>query len=200
MFCALCGRRMFGKTLRERRYYVCLGGAGSGSRAAGEHGEYPRHIFARESDLLDGVWRLFREQVFSEQRLSQPLGAEIADIGRARQEVLSHQLANLRRRQERLIAVLELRDDPDGLIFAQVRARLADMERDRALLSDELSIEDPAGLARVPAGSLGEVSVSPVDLARLPAELLCDLFGAFQLEIHYSRPTKTATYRMTVAK
>ncbi len=129
LFCALCGGRMLGKSVRNTPYYVCSPKKGYNP---------PGHpaissFWIREEALLAGLGGFRAERVFGRYR-HDLLGAHLDGVAAARQEERDRRLVALRtaltetesRRQRRLLTTLETRDGPTGAVFSRVQQRIAD--------------------------------------------------------------------------
>jgi site-specific DNA recombinase len=198
LFCAGCGRRMFGKTRREHAYYAC---APAGAAPDG----HPASFWVQEQPLLDGVNQFFSRAVFGQDRhalLARQLAGADTRARTDRAAGIAAQrkaLADIDKRRARLMHVLETTDDPDGELTRQTQTRLAELRTDNdaahATLRDLEHEPDPTPTPAL----LGALPAVGLDLARVPAERLRPLFEAFRLRIDYDKPTNTARCRVTIA-
>jgi site-specific DNA recombinase len=209
VFCALCGRRMFGKTRKGHAYYCCQPGRNVGQSTADERDpEHASSIWVREDALLAGVNEFFAERVFGPHRrelLAADLGSEDCrslEESATRRGVLERALADIEARQRRLMRTLEVEDDPDGVVFTRVRERLTELDRQRKAKSVELATvvsNEPAARSQA-AELLDRVPVTTVEMSDLPESILRPLFEAFRLEVHYARPTNHCTLRVAISE
>jgi site-specific DNA recombinase len=211
--CALCGRRMRGKLRRKARreylYYACEPQRSVGRQvAADRQPEHPASVLVRGDVLLGGVLEVFARRLFGPDRralLAEDLPAvargEVA-AWEARVQGLQRTVADLQGRQARLVRTLEERDDPGGVLFAQIARRLGELDREQQAKLAELR-----GLvARRP-----DADAQAVDLLELlplltserlgaaPEPLLRALFERFQLQVRYHKPQNRATVRVALS-
>jgi site-specific DNA recombinase len=204
VFCEMCGRRMFGKTLRGRTYYACQPGLNLGQAAADRHPDHPGSIWVREDGLLDGLHQLLDERVFGPDRrelLAAELGHETTqrrDDHAARRAALERAIAQIGERQDRLIATLETRDDATGALFDRVRDRMDTLERERTAKVAALRELDQAADPASDPGLLDALPTTTIDWNEVPAEFQRDLFDALQVHIRYDRTTNTAHGQVTL--
>jgi site-specific DNA recombinase len=193
VFCALCGRRMCGKSRHaDDLYYGC--------QPAGVVPEgHPKSLWVSEPKLVAGVYAFFAKYVFGPNRRQLLAQQHDGSSDKRRQQ----EIASIRRKQDdiaarrkRLVRSLELTDDPDGDLVRDVNARLAELRVDSERLADQA-----AGLeGAVPElALLDSLPVADVDLARLPDAQARALFDAFRLEVRYDRAANVAHCQVTVS-
>ena len=130
------------------------------------------------------------------------LGTRVEADRVAKLRALRRSVSEVDGRKARLIRTLEMNDDPDGIVFGEVRERLVELEKDRQeKLSAIAGIErdDPS---RPQDASLldGLPVVDPVDLlTEAPDDDVRRLFDAFRLELVYDKPAREVTIRVTVS-
>lgn len=61
--CALCGRRMFGKTKKGHAYYSCKPSLNHGTDVAERFPDHPPTVWVREDALVEGIRVFFAERV-----------------------------------------------------------------------------------------------------------------------------------------
>ena len=204
VICAMCGRRMFGKTLRGKTYYACQPGLNLGQAARDRHPDHPGSIWVREDGLIDGLQRFLNERVFGRDRrdlIAADLDTETAHNRRdnaKRRAALERAINEVGERQRRLIDTLETQDDPTGVIFGRVRQRVADLEATRTEKIAELADLDQNTTAVPDPDLLEQLPEIELDWAAIPADVQRDLFNALQLEIRYDRTTNTARGQITL--
>ena len=205
--CDLCGRRMSGKTKKGAAhvYYNCrpaLNHTGRTDRFPG----HPANVYVRDDLLVAAVQTFFATRVLGPDRHDR-LRADIQDQTTSRpatrqadqRKALDRSLADLDRREGRLIRTLETQDDPDGLLTDRVRTRLTELHQERRHLDDRVRqldsqpqpepVADPSLLDELP---LIEVK----RLAELPQDIQRGLYDAFHLEVRYNRTEHAATIRI----
>jgi DNA invertase Pin-like site-specific DNA recombinase len=199
VFCAACGRRMFGKTMRNRTtYYACQPTRNVGQAAEDRHPAHVNTVWVREDALLSGLQDLLNRRIFGPDRrnlLAATLAASNHDERRqhqAHRDALQKAIEQIAARQDRLITTLESQDDPDGVLFARVRDRLTDLERDRTTKIAELRSLDTATVVTEDVGLLDQLPQTQVELSQLPVGIQRELFDALQLQIRYDSRTGTA--------
>jgi site-specific DNA recombinase len=199
LFCALCGRRMGGKT-RKRVYYACAPRKAylpAGHPAAGG-------VFVREDHLLDKVNAFLSDHVFGAYR-RQLLDANIRHLDAAAAREREQQVAGLRRaitdidvKIKRTIHNFELVDDPDEDFVRDINERRAELRTQRDRLATQLAEVEQRILAAPNPDLLDALPVMKIEVEQLPADLARALFEALRLEIRYDRDTHTATCRITL--
>ena len=212
VICALCGRRMRGHVIRERRYtyYICRPADARSPGTAARSPGHPPSINVREDYLLDGILAFFAESVFHplrRQRLAEQLrtvDADAATNARQQQATILRAIGDLDARMRRLVRTLELDQTLDGpdaqATLSQVRDRLGELRRQRAAKAAELAaIDTQAERSDDTAVELLDALPASTDtLAEVPEPLLRQLFTAFQLEVRYDKHTNTATLQITL--
>ncbi|WP_199537143.1 recombinase family protein [Spongiactinospora gelatinilytica] len=198
VFCAACRRRMFGKTRIPYSYYACV--PAYGHRPEG----HPPAIYVREDRLMDGVSDFFARRIFGSARwhyLDHALadGTNRAmDEYQAKADALRRAIADIDSRRARLVRTLETTDDPIGDLVQDIHARAARLAEERAAKHRELGDLQQVQPVRSVPELLDVIPVGTADLALLPEVVLRRLFDAFRLEIHFDKPTNTATCRVTI--
>jgi Phosphotransferase enzyme family len=175
------------------------------------YADHPKNIWVREDALIAAVHAFFTNRILGPDRrqiLDNHLGTGRAELptdhGR-RREQLAKQVADLRRRQQRLIE--ELEDDNDDLDeaarrvyrasirdrFTDLTAKIAHAEKER---SEDRSAkvdgrtDDPALLDALPQLRL--------NLPTAPQQLQRALYEAFDLKIIYNGERREAKLRVTI--
>ncbi len=198
VFCAACERRMFGKTRTPYSYYACV--PAPGYRPQG----HPAAIYVREDRLMDGVSDFFARRIFGSARkvyLDRALAdSENTAVGehQAKAEALRRAITDIDVRRTRLVRTLEMTDDPTGDLVQDIQNRAAHLAEERVAKQRELHDLEQARPTQTEPELLDEIPVGSADLALLPEAVLRRLFDAFRLEIHYDKPTNTATCRATI--
>ena len=200
LFCELCGRRMFGKSRRQRSYYACAPKAGQ--RVPDGH---PASLWIAEDTLLDALNTFLAHHVFGAYR-SQLLDAtmtERADTAATEhtQQVAATQtaLADLDRRRTALVRALELADDLDPELLTDISHRRKELAAERTRLRERLDQLHTVELQRSNPGLLNLLPVGPCDLDALPEDIARRLFEALRLEIHYNKTDHRAQFRITLS-
>lgn len=199
LFCALCGRRMFGKPKHGRSYYVC-----SPKKAWLPDGHPPATYWVPEDQLVDGVSNFLATQVFGEYRRSL-LDARVRDLTDQTRNEREHKIKALQRtikeietKRKNLIRSLEVTAEVDEDLIRDVNERRAELHARRQEAEQQLA-ETEQEISRAPNPSLIDyLPITGVDLAALPDELSRRLFEALRLEITYNCHTRTATCQVTL--
>jgi hypothetical protein len=217
--CALCGRRMSGKTRNGVPYYACE--VDRWQRTKAEFASHPKSLSVGEKTVLAEVSRFFAGHVFGPDRHAH-LAATLAASSAAQdgQKSTAHEraqlekdLAALERRQGRLIQTLaegtgdhedgtpHFGPDEERAFRDGIRTQHAALVREHRTLSERLAklTATPAAPTGGDPALLDALPVLPVDLARVPEELQRRLYDAFQLQITYHRPQRELTLRVTIA-
>jgi site-specific DNA recombinase len=195
--CAACGRRMQGKVRQGITYYHCRP---YNHRPGAAFADHPPTVYVREESLVEAVGDFFATRVFGADR-SALLVAEVGAHDEQAEQERAARTAGLRRAlgeaaagKARLIRTLEVNDDPDGVVFEGVHARLTELERERRALADELAAlesADPAVGRDV--ALLDELpTVDGFDFSQAPEATLRTLFDAFRLVVRYDRTAHAA--------
>ncbi|GIH99154.1 putative recombinase [Planobispora takensis] len=205
--CDLCDRRMFGQTEMRRKaqysYYCCqpsINHKGREDRFPG----HPKVVRVREDSLADAVHDLFQRRVFGPDRhalLAADLPAtahRAEDEWEARCKALKKGVAEITRKQDRLIAQIE-DSDGDAEFARRLRARFAELETDRRTRAEQLAEAEANPPARDHrTGLLDMIPMLSARLADLPEDLRRELFAAFHLEVRYNDRTGVALLRITI--
>ncbi|TDD15479.1 zinc ribbon domain-containing protein [Nonomuraea diastatica] len=193
IFCAMCHRRMFGKTRRQTAYYTCL--PAHGYRPDG----HPPTIYVREDHLMDGITQFFANNIFSPARRARLSSALIqaskreADSHAQGRRALQRAIEDLDVRRARLINTLEVTDDPTGDLARDIQERMTNLVRQKADKLAQLRDLDMAQPVRHAPDLLDALPAGVPILDRLPEELLRKLFDVFRLQVRYDKTTHTAT-------
>ena len=171
LFCCSCGRRMFGNTKRQVSWYACA------PKKAYRPDGHPVIFRVREDHLLDGLAGFLSGRVFGPCR-HQLLAAELKTASEAARHERASRISALRRsitetetKSKRLIRNLELTDGIDQDFIRDINERRAELRARRDELQRKLAAaEDQAHRAPNPA-LLGQLPVTPVDLASMPDEI-----------------------------
>ncbi len=213
--CALCGRRMRGRVVRQRRYtyYTCRPADARSPRADARWPDHPPSIHLREDYLLDGILAFFTEKILHprrRERLAEQLhsvDAHAVEAATQQRASIQHAINDLDARTKRLVRTLELDqalDHPDGgagAAFTHVRERLGELQRQRDAKTAELAAMDDQATQPADGNAADLLDALPAStdaLADVPEPLLRQLFTAFQLEIRYDKHTNTATLQVTL--
>ena len=148
----------------------------------------------------------FNDRVFGPRR-KELLKADFSAIDgisevqeRDRIRSLAAALKRIESGQGRLIRKLEMDDDLEGVLFRQVRKRLAELEEERVGklgMLQELQAKD-FEMQPPPMELLDRLPLGEIALASAPAELLRLLFEACRLEVRFNRLTNEAACRVTI--
>jgi site-specific DNA recombinase len=169
VYCALCGRRMFGQTERRRRSqyaYLCCQPDRNHKGRTDRFPNHPPIVRVREDLLLEAVHTFFADRIFSPQRralLEADLPAcdqRADDDWNARHNALAQRLREIARRQGRLLEQVEedALDDHDSTtqeFTRRLRDRFATLETERRTKLQELH-QLEANLHRTALTSLRE--------------------------------------------
>jgi site-specific DNA recombinase len=211
VICALCDRRLYGRTLRRREtynYYVY-----QPKPAHHAHRDWyrthPKSLWVREDKLLTAVNTFFARRIFGPDRAAflaepEPTTGQLEDRSAAQRATLEAKIREVQRQQTNVITELQTYQttgdpDIDRQWTAQLRASFAKLGAQRKTTEAEL-----AALATAPIAGhrderlLDRLPVLDVDLAGLPEDLQRQLFDAFHLQIRYHQPTNRATLRVTI--
>jgi hypothetical protein len=145
---------MFGKTRHGNPYYPCQPGRSQGKVAVERDPRHPPTLYVREDALLPGILRFLGERIFGPNRREllhadlEVLDDEPMRKKRARIKVLRRAIEAIEARQARQVRSLEMDDDPDGIMFRQIRDRLRQLEDERLLKIQELSNSKSPTLSR----------------------------------------------------
>jgi len=207
--CAHCARRMSGKVKNRIPYMHCrpIGAAVPGVTVE-RFRDHPRSVYVREDALLGILGDFFAQRIFGADRSARVLADLGGDDERAERErearmtALRRTLADLDARKARLIRRLEEDDDPEDVLYADVKARVGELARERATHAAELAaLEEAAGPGEGRDASLLDrlpMLASTLDLAALPDATRRALFNAFRLVVHYDRVTNEAEVVVTL--
>jgi len=197
VFCAICGRRMFGRTSHETCSFACP--PQSKTSAPG----HQNAISVRQDALLDGLRLFLRDHLLGPNRttlLAETL-SRTAHEADTRQELRLHELAeqirDLNERRARLVASLEACADPDPDFVHGIQVRMAELRvaRDEA----EAAHRDLARQVREEANpNLLDLLPTGTPSLDQPEPLMRRLFDLTHLEIHYDAGSRETTYRCTL--
>ena len=198
LYCDLCGRRMFGNTMRDHAYYACA------PKKAWRPEGHPTICRVREDSLIDALEEFLSTRIFGAYRhdlldLSLKTLDEVGRRERAdRITALRRAIADAHTKSKRLLRTLELADEIDQEMIRDINERRAELKAERADLEARLEqAEDEVQHAPNP-DLLHRLPIGRVDLTRLPDEVSRRLFEALRLEIRYNHETRTATCRVTL--
>lgn len=197
--CALCGRRMFGKTRREVGYFACQPPKGKCEAS------HPKSVWVREAYLMEAVLGFFTDRVFSPAR-SRALFAAIPDADTAALREHEQAVSSLERRQEelnerrdRLLGQLEFVDDPASRLAGDIRERAERLYTEKEEIDRQLRELRERPPVRVAPEMLDAIPVQAVELDKVPEEVLRRLFEAFRLELTYDKWANHVHIRVTLA-
>ncbi|WP_253874757.1 recombinase family protein [Actinomadura rupiterrae] len=197
--CAMCGRRMFGKTRRDHAFYAC---APDPQHIPEGH---PKSIWISEAPLIDGVAEFFATNIFGPHRrarLNNLLLEADNQAARDHQEKISavrRTIDDLDARQRRLVHSLELTDDPPAALIRNIKTRSQELTTDREAKQAELAELEAALPPRHSPELLDALPAGPVDISLLPDEITRKLFDVFRLEVSFDKRTRIAHCRVTLA-
>ena len=201
---------MFGKTRREYTYFACYPDA----RHHADKPWFPDHpnsIWVREDALATAIHDFFATRILGPDRralLAAHLGrthqAAVDDITRRRAQLGTH-LADLRRRQTKIVA--ELEDDEEDDLDPETRREFRKRLRERfADLAGQIRTAQ-AEVDALPTGTshrednldlLDQLPELHLDLPRAPEDLQRNLYDAFDLTVTYDWKRHQATLRATI--
>jgi site-specific DNA recombinase len=199
LFCGLCGRRMFGNTIRQITWYACA------PKKPWLPDGHPPILRVREEHLLDGLTRFLSEKVFGPYRHAL-LDSDQVTLAQTAQEEQARQVKALRRaiadtdaKSKRLIRNFELADDLDEEFIRDIKERRTELRADRAGLERRLAAaEEQVHQINNPA-LLDHLPVAAVDLDGMPDEISRRLFEALRLEIRYEPANRLARCSVTLS-
>ncbi|PKV82556.1 recombinase family protein [Nocardia fluminea] len=196
--CDHCDRRMFGKTRRVAAYYVCAPKKGYREPTHPTAGSF----FVREQGLIEHLNTFLNEHVFGPYRRSLLVSSDLdASLGREREQkiaALRRDIVEVGTRSKRLIRSLELMDDPDDEMIADITTRRAELRDEQSRLRDQLAELEAQNLLTPNPGLLDALPTGTIDIQDLPEELARSLFESLRLEIRYNKAHHRATYRITL--
>ncbi|WP_424923726.1 recombinase family protein [Actinomadura darangshiensis] len=198
MTCGLCGRRMFGKESRGRIYYICR------PARAYRPEEHPASIWVREEPLMAGLTEFFNREIFGlhrRERLSTLL-ARLDDSHlhehRERLVAVERQIAELKRRKERVLDSLEAADDPTPVFVNSINERTtrigADLEAKQTALRE---LRDATPVAPCPE-LLDQCPTGTVDFDLLPEPVLRRLLDAFAVQMCHDKQSNQVDVQVTI--
>lgn len=197
LFCEQCGRRMFGKTRRQRPYYACA------PRAHVPDG-HPGSLWINEAVLLDGLDEFLNQHVFGTYRRDL-LATGLDDLDQHADQARTEQIAALHKataeteaRRRRLVQMLELAEQPDQDLFRDVQLRRAELKTQRGRLEAELDALTSQVQERPNPALLNTLPIGVCDLTEMPEAIARRLFEALRLEIHYNKHDNTINYIATL--
>ncbi len=208
VFCELCGLRMNGQTETRRKvgeyaYHFCQPSINNKGRED-RFPDHPKVVRVREDTLIAAVHDLFQRRIFGPHR-HELLAAELpVSSDKAEQEwesrckALKRSVADIVRKQDRLIAQIE-DNDADPEFSRRLQTRFSELENNRRAKSHELAevqADPPARDHQVEL--LHMIPLLQTRLADLPVALQRKLFAAFHLEIRYDHRIRIALIRVTL--
>ncbi|MFB4302206.1 recombinase family protein [Actinomadura sp. NTSP31] len=198
MTCGLCGRRMFGKESRGRTYYICRP-----ARAYRPEG-HPASIWVREEPLMAGLTEFFNREVFGPHRRERlrTLLARLDDTHlhehREHLVTVERQIAELKRRKERVLDSLEAADEPTPVFVNSINERTtrigADLEAKQTTLRE---LRDATPVAPCPE-LLDHCPTGTVDLDLLPEPTLRRLLDAFAVQMRHDKQGNQVDVQVTI--
>ncbi|MET9294310.1 recombinase family protein [Streptomyces sp. NPDC003077] len=209
--CALCGRRMYGKTSKGLSYFVCYRDEVD-HRNADWFDQHPKALWVSEKILLGAVHWFFGEHVFGPRR-TEHLRAQLAaaatasdDADARRAEELRKEIKAIERRKQRLLDDLDDQDedgDPDTSreYRRTLRERFDRHERKRRDLLTRLHHYENSITKGDKRPNTALIDLLPrlgTSIAHLPEAEQRRLYDAFQLEVHYLRPRREIRLQVTV--
>ena len=199
LFCALCERRMFGKSRRGRNFYACA--PKPGYIPVG----HPKSLWIKETYLLEPLNAFFAERVFGPDRM-ELLAATLPDVHTSeehrhseRDKTLNNALADLKQRRDRQFHSLELADNPDRRFVQGVQLRIAELDAQIETMEAEIAAhrrkapvgQEPALIEALPLGRC--------EIADLPDALRRRMFEAHRLTVHYDKRTHSVRCRVVLS-
>ncbi|MBA3843884.1 MAG: recombinase family protein, partial [Actinobacteria bacterium] len=199
VFCAACGRRMFGKT-RRKAFYACAPKSNQ-TRPAG----HPDSLWVAEEELLEGLSQFLADHVFGSYR-RQLLSANLKQLDQSERDEHAQRVAaaekaldSVEQRRRRLLHILEMTDDPDPDLLRDISSRRAELTTEQDQLTSVLRRLRQQRQHQPNIDLLDTLPVGAVDITALPEALARQLFEALRLELHYDKERHTARYRVTLA-
>ncbi len=196
--CDHCDRRMFGKTRRVAAYYVCAPRKGYREPTHPTAGSF----FVREQGLIEHLNSFLNDHVFGPYRRSLLGSSDLdASVTREREQKISalrRDIVEVGTKSKRLIRSLELMDEPDKEMIADINTRRAELRDEQSRLSDQLAELEAEDLLTPTPALLDALPTGTIDIRDLPEELARSLFEALRLEIRYNKTHHRATYRITL--
>ncbi|MEU3962941.1 recombinase family protein [Streptomyces buecherae] len=199
LFCAICERRMFGKTRREQSFYACApkpGYAPSG---------HPKSLWIRETRLLEPLHEFFATRVFGPERRAM-LATALPETQAAeqhhheqRERALDEALRDLRKRRDRQFSALELADNPDRRFVQGVQARVAEIDDQIRHTEAKLTDHRQQAPARQDPALIDALPLGRCEIAGLPDAVRRRMFEAFRLQIRFDKRANSAHCRVVLA-
>jgi site-specific DNA recombinase len=139
LFCALCGRRMFGKTRRGHAYYACAPRKGQDVPDG-----HPASLWVNEGALVDAFHDFLSQHVFGDNRRAL-LADTMTELDQAQRDEHTRRItatekaiADVELSRRRLIRVLEVADDPDPDLLRDISDCRAELAVQHSELTTEL--------------------------------------------------------------
>ncbi|MFF0532681.1 recombinase family protein [Nocardia amikacinitolerans] len=196
--CDHCDRRMFGKTRKVSAYYVCAPKKGYREPTHPTGGSF----FVREQGLIEHLNAFLNAHVFGPYRRSLLDSSDFdASVAREREQkiaALRRDIVEAGTKSKRLIRSLELMDNPDKEMIADINTRRAELRAEQSRLHDQLAELEAEDLLTPTPALLDALPTGTIDIRDLPEELARSLFEALRLEIRYNKTHHRATYRITL--
>lgn len=196
--CDHCNRRMFGKTRKVSAYYVCAPRKGYREPTHPTAGSF----LVREQGLIEHLNAFLNDHVFGFYRRSLLGSSDLdASVTREREQKISalrRDIVEVGTKSKRLVRSLELMDEPDKEMIADINTRRAELRDEQSRLSDQLTELEAEDLLTPTPALLDALPTGTVDIRDLPEELARSLFEALRLEIRYNKTHHRATYRVTL--
>jgi hypothetical protein len=196
---------MAGKTVGGHTYYACELATRHGPTMTSRWPGHPNSLYVREDNLLDSILDVIATRVLGPDRralLAADLTATDQDaLARWQQQrtALRRRLDEQARRKARLQRILEEEDDPDGTLFADIRARRTELDQQERAIRAELAAHTATRPASLQTPDL--LDALPVLVSRLeaaPPPILRELSEALRLHVRYDRRTNHATCQITL--
>ncbi len=198
LFCAMCGRRMFGKNRRGLSYYACAPKPGYISD------DHPKSLWIRESHVLEPLNNFFADRLFGPSR-RELVAAVLPQADDAawrrhadREQALRTAMSDLTRRRERQFHALEVAESLDQVFIQGVQARVADLDAQIRIKKDELETHKREAPPRQDSALVDALPVGRCELAALPDATRRRMFEAFRLQLHYDERTHSVRCQVTL--
>ncbi len=190
---------MFGKTRRATAYYACAPKRGQqvpdghpGSLWVPEHlivgalGDFlARHVFG------DYCSELLRATV--EQRHGESVAEHAGQVA-----AVHAAMADIEKRRASLLRSIEVADDLDADLLADISRRRKELGAEQARLRERAEHLRSVEVERPSPDLIDMLPIGSCDLDALPDELSRRLFEALRLEIYYNRHDHRARFRVTL--
>lgn len=177
VFCAQCGRRMFGNQRGNHRYYAC-----SPKQSQRPEG-HPVAIRVREDHLIEAAHTAIATNAFGTYARKLQHYSREAAAGHDHQH---ERLAELRTRRERLARALDIAEHLDEGLVDIITAQADELRNEQQQLEAELTVAQVNTDQDESEDASLLVPVTASDLNLLPPALARRLYKAVRLSLHYN--------------